>query len=155
MDAVLIVGAGGILAPAAAALVARGAAVTGVGRSRAMPQGVLPVFVDAQVSEDLDRALGRRRWSAAIVYLPAVSDASAARIAEAVDGRLVRVRMSAAADPASGEFTLPADTLQLGWTDETRPRWHTPDEVSAAALAVFEDGASRVLGAVRPWERRP
>ncbi|MFS0895157.1 hypothetical protein [Microbacterium sp. 179-I 3D3 NHS] len=153
---ILVVGASGILAPAASVLVSRGAAVTGVGRSRPMPDGVEAVHVDARDLGALDAALGSRRWDAALVYDPAVTESTLPRLAAAIDGRLVRVRTSAAADPAHGEPALLADTLQLGWHEEgDEVRWHTPDEVSAAALVVFDDGDPCTLGVVRPWERRP
>lgn len=156
MARVLVVGATGILAPAAAALAARGDEVTGVARSAAgMPDGVQALTVDARAAD----AFGTGRWQAALVYAPAVSDGSLEALRRVVDGRVVVVRVSAAADPARGEFALEPEVLQLGWAvDEGAPsstRWHTPDEVSRAALAVLADGRGRVLGAVRPWPSRP
>lgn len=155
MGSVLIVGASGILAPAASALVARGESVTGISRRGAMPDGVEALHADARDATALAAVLDGRRWTAAIVYGPTVDEATLPLIARAVD-RLVRVRTSAAADPARGELALPPDVLQLGWRDDgATVRWHTPEEVSAAALAVFDDGEPRILGMVRPWERRP
>lgn len=150
----LIVGASGILAPAAATLVARGAEVTGISLTRAMPRGVDALHVDGRSTDALRAALGDRRWMQAIVYLPAVSEESQAVIADAVDGRVVQVRTSAAADPARGELRLDDDVLQLGWTPPP-VRWHTPAEVSDAALRVLETGVGEVLGVVRPWTDRP
>ena len=153
---VLVIGASGILAPAASTLARRGHRVTGVARRRAMPTAVEPVLVDARDADALEAALGGRRWSAAIVYEPAVSEASMRVITDAVDGDVVRVRTSASADPALGELHVPAHTLLLGWRElEAGVRWHDPDEVSDAALHVLADGEPRILGAVRPWDRRP
>jgi saccharopine dehydrogenase-like NADP-dependent oxidoreductase len=155
-DDVLVVGASGILAPAAETLARRGVRVTGIGRSRSMPSAVEPILVDASDAVALAAVLGDRRWSAALVYDPAVSEASMRVITRAVSGEIVRVRTSAAADPALGELHLPAHTLLLGWAEgEEVTRWHRPDEVSEAALQVLADGEPRVLGAVRPWGRRP
>lgn len=157
MTSVLVVGAAGILAPAASALMKRGAEVTGISRRRRSPAGVDGLHVDAHDLPALDAALGSARWEAAIVYAPAVTARTLPRIAAAVDGRVVLVRTSAAADPAHGlEPVLAPDVLLLGWVDDGRStRWHTPQEVSDAALEVLADGEPRILGAVRPWERRP
>ncbi len=156
MRNVLIVGASGIFAPAAVTLLSRGVPVTGVGRSRPMPDGVEALRVDATDASALASALGARRWTDAVVYAPAVSDASLALLGAAVDARTVVVRTSADADPARGEAEIPDDTLQLGWTgDSASPRWHSPTEVSDAALAVLDDGIGRTLGCVRPWAERP
>lgn len=157
MGSVLIVGASGILAPAASALVELGDAVTGIGRRRAMPAGVNGLHVDARDLPALDPALGAARWTAAIVYEPAVTALSLPRIQAAIDGRVVLVRTSAAADPAHGdELALAPGILLLGWVDDgASTRWHTPREVSDAALEVLADGTPRILGTVRPWEHRP
>jgi saccharopine dehydrogenase-like NADP-dependent oxidoreductase len=160
---VLVVGASGILAPAAAKLVAAdgGAPVTGVGRVRPMPSGVEAIAVDARDAEALRWALGARRWGCAVVYAPAVTDASLPVLRAAVDGPVVLVRTSAAAAPSPEEPDAPAPepgpwTLQLGWAPGVGgARWHTPEEISDAALAVLRDGAGRTLGAVRPWADRP
>lgn len=157
MTSVLVVGASGILAPAASALVERGAAVTGLSRRRRAPAGVDGLHVDAHDLPALDTALGAARWTAALVYEPAVTAQTLPRVAAAVDGRVVLVRTSAAADPAHGaEPVVAPDMLLLGWVDDGgTTRWHTPQEVSDAALEVLADGAPRILGTVRPWERRP
>ena len=84
-----------------------------------------------------------------------MSDESFESIRAATAGRCVLVRPSAAADPHTGAGIVPADTLQLGWTEDAPHRWHTPDEVSIAALAVLADGEPRTLGTVRPWSDRP
>lgn len=163
---VLVVGASGILAPAAAQLAAAdgGAPVTGVGRVRPMPSGVEAIAVDARDAEALRRALGARRWGRAVVYAPAVTDASLPVLRAAVDGPVVLVRTSAVAAPSPDAPEAPAPepgpwTLQLGWATGAGgaggARWHSPEEISEAALAVLRDGAGRTLGAVRPWADRP
>lgn len=160
MATVLVIGATGIHAPAAAALVARGDTVFGVARCvDGMPEGVEPIVADAMDPRSLSLSKG---VDSALVYAPAVSDESLAALREHVTGRVVLVRVSAAADPSLGPLEVPADVLQLGWFDgepdapaSTRSRWHTPAEVSAAALEVLADGVGRVLGAVRPWEHKP
>lgn len=154
----LIVGASGILAPAAAALVLRNFHVTGISRNNVgMPTGVHPLVVDAKNLPALTYAVNGHSWSTAIVYMPAVEEGTLALLRSIVTGHLVEVRVAADADPVHGAFEVPSDTLQLGW-HEAPPgaaRWHTPDEVSAAALEVLSDSRGRILGAVRPWEHRP
>ena len=151
---VLVIGTSGILGPAAAALAGRGDAVLGVSRGgRAVPPGVESLVTDAADRASLVGALEGRRWDDAVVYAPAVSDASSAELHGRTPGRFVLVRVTAAADPARGPLDIPDDTVQLGWA--AGRRWHTPDEVSAAALATLDDGRPRLLGAVRPWSDRP
>jgi len=161
---VLVVGASGILAPAATQLAsAEGShgAVTGIGRVRPMPAGVEAITVDAQDAGALTRALGERRWARAIVYAPAVTDASLPVLRAAVDGPVVLVLTSAAVAPLPDAPEVPAPapapwTLQLGWASGAAgARWHTPEEISAAALLVLRDGQGRTLGSVRPWAERP
>ena len=153
---VLVVGATGILGPAADALAARGDTVLGVSRRGGGPAGSRGIAVDAQDATALAVALEDLAWDDAVVYGRTVNESSLAFLRGATPGRLVFVRTSAAADPALGELTVPPDTLQLGWTDEgAAARWHTPAEVSEAALAVLADGEPRTLGTVRPWSDRP
>lgn len=102
----------------------------------------------------------------------------------AVDGPLVAVLTSAVAAPPAAddpaavlgalvrrlvEAGTPAQDLRLlvlGWAVPTPApstpseppgpvRWHTPAEVSAAALAVLGDPAPARLGVLRPWADRP
>ena len=153
----LVIGASGILAPAAAALVRAGDAVTGVGRTRPVPEGVETLHLDARSAPALAYAIADRHFDRALVYAPAVTADSLSALAGAVSGRTVLIRTSASADPARGELVLPEDTLQLGWTDTESGgvRWHSPEQVSDAALAVLSDGRARVLGRVRPWGDKP
>jgi hypothetical protein len=152
---VLVIGATGILAPAAEALRERGARVIGVSRAGGFADGD-DVAVDARDAAAMSAALQERTWTDAVAYGPAVSDASLAWVRRATPGRCVEVRTSAAADPALGILIVPTDTLQLGWhAGESGNGWHDPEEVSAAALEVLADGRGRILGAVRPWSDRP
>lgn len=152
----LVVGATGILGPAAAALVAGGASVLGVSRgARPVPDGVIPVAVDAHDADALAAALAARSWTDALVYGPAVSADSLRVLRASTPGGFVLVRTSSAADPARGILVVPDGTLQLGWSAGPDARWHTPAEVSDAALDVLGDGRARTLGVVRPWADRP
>ncbi|GLI26494.1 hypothetical protein ARHIZOSPH14_07360 [Agromyces rhizosphaerae] len=147
----LVVGATGILAPLAATLARDGGEVVGVSRGG----GRDTIAVDARETKALEAALRGLEWDEAVVYGPAVARDSLKWIRRSTPGRCVLVRTTASADPARGPLAVPPDTLQLGWTAEAHPRWHTPEEVSAAALEVLRDGRSRTLGTVRPWSDRP
>jgi hypothetical protein len=151
MARVLVIGATGILGPGAASLAARGETVVAVSRHGADGS----IAVDARDASALAAALDGVAWSDAVVYGPALSEDSLAWVRASTPGRCVLVRTSAAADPAHGILVVPHDTLQLGWTAAEPIRWHTPGEVSDAALEVLGDGAARTLGTVRPWTDRP
>jgi hypothetical protein len=158
MPATLVIGATGILRPAAAELVARGGHVVGVSRTGGEVGGVVSVAVDATDAAALAAALADLRWDDALVYAPAVSVASLSHVRARTPRRTVLVRTSGAADPAHGVLIVPRDTLQLGWTEaatDEGARWHTPDEVSRAALEVLASGEAATLGTVRPWSDRP
>lgn len=148
---VLVIGATGILRPAASLLSSGGDQIVGVSRTG----GGGSVAVDARDATTLAAALDGTTWDDALVYGPAVSDASLGYVRAATRGRCVLVRTSAAADPALGILIVPRDTLQLGWRVGADPLWHSPEEVSALALDVLADGEPRTLGAVRPWSDRP
>ena len=155
---VLVVGATGILRPAVATLAGRGDDVTGVSRGVAgIPDGVRALAVDARDRDALAATLGGRHWDRAIVYRNVVRSESLPEIELRVEGRLVLVRTSGADDPAKGEPMPRPNVLQLGWTDDGSggTRWHTREEISRAALEVFDDGEYRMLGVVRPWADRP
>ncbi len=155
---VLVVGATGILRPAVVALAAAGHDVTGVSRGIAgIPDGVRALAVDARDRQALAATLGGRHWDRAIVYRNVVRADSLPEIELRVEGRLVLVRTSGAADPARGEPVVRSSVLQLGWADDGSggTRWPPRGEISAAALTVLEDGEYRMLGVVRPWRDRP
>ncbi len=111
--------------------------------------------MDARDVSGLSTALDGFRWGDALVYRPAVSAETLAYLRAMTPGRCVIVLTSEDADPARPREVSPDLTLQLGWQDGAVPRWHTPTEVSHAALAVLADGVSRTLGATRPWSDRP
>ena len=116
---VLVVGATGILRPAVVALAAAGHDVTGVSRGIAgIPDGVRGLAVDARDRDALAATLGGRHWDRAIVYRNAVRSDSLPEIELRVEGRLVLVRTSGAADPAKGDPVVRSSVLQLGWTDD-------------------------------------
>jgi hypothetical protein len=168
---VLVVGATGILRPAAVALAVGGDRVVAVARGRAELGELADATGAAAVAFDATRAELVRELvpavDAAIVYRPAVSDGSLAALAPLVRRRGVLVLPSGAADPAAVGDELdfaalpPAPgpcwrRLLLGWAEDgPEPRWHSPDEVSAAAVHVLDTGEEAVLGTVRPWARRP
>ena len=148
MSAVLVVGATGILAPAADALRARGLSVLGVARSGAdlSADATTPAFVS--VLPD--------RLGGALVYGPAVTWDVVAAVAARSDGAVVHVLTSAWAAPEVSPPPAPDGVrrLVLGWRPDRT--WHSPEEVSAAALALWDSaGAPDVLGVVRPWSDRP
>ncbi|MEU1972990.1 hypothetical protein ABZ477_15150 [Microbacterium sp. NPDC019599] len=153
---VLVIGGTGILAPAVGSLLAAADDVVVVGRMPRPTRAPRATWVDARDAAALSSALAGATWDDAVVYGPAVSDESLRSLRSLTPGRLVLVRTSAAADPALGILVVPRDTLQLGWREDgAEPRWHSPEEVSRAALAVLADGAARTLGTVRPWSDRP
>lgn len=159
MGRILVVGGTGILAPAALELVRQGYRVTVLGRGgRAAPPGTDALAADAKDGDALRGALGAAIWDRALVYSPAVTRNTLDLIRSRVAGRCVLVRTSSAVDPEAGEPVVPRDTLQLGWvpaTGEVPPRWHSPVEVSRAALDALASGEPRVLGSIRPWAARP
>ena len=88
-------------------------------------------------------------------------------LAARVSGRLIYVLTSEwgalDADTAERDTWAPVGAggltqrLTLGWTHEPDgARWHTPEEVSRAALAALERGASETTrGTLRPWSEYP
>lgn len=134
--------------------------------------------VDTRQPHLLARTLACGRWTCALAYAPAMSDGSWVDLSDAVDGRIVQVWTSGEAAPGAGEpddgdsyadgatfdgsrigpIAPRSVRLVLGWTSEGR--WHTPSEVSAAAIATLDaaeghQGSTSVLGQLRPWSTRP
>jgi len=107
----------------------------------------------------------------AVFYGPALTAQTLAVLTNAVRYRAVLVLTSEAAAPtgpgdegaglaplAARYRARPQDAVVLlGWksVDRGRSRWHTPGEVSAAALEALEGYGDVLLGRVRPWEQRP
>ncbi|WP_143167918.1 Rossmann-fold NAD(P)-binding domain-containing protein [Jatrophihabitans endophyticus] len=151
-------GATGALRPAVAALRAGGAEVHALARHVDLA-GVVPVAVDWHDTAAVRVALEGRELDEALVYAPTAPAASVAALVAAVSGRVVRLLPSAALRPPATLADLAApDAVRvvLGWARGAGgSRWHTPAEISAAALGALRDGHDTVLGAVRPWSHRP
>lgn len=179
---VLVTAATGALGPAAAALAARGYAVTALARDRPALAGLAesagpwlqPLaadFADPALAELLGRAeqnLGR--FTGALLYCPGASPWALQTLYEATAGpSTVRLLTSAWAEPPADRPTaLPrrppgnpkgVRTLLLGWyaPQDGDTRWHTPQELSDAALELFDAPGveTQTLGSVRPWTDRP
>jgi hypothetical protein len=159
---VLVIGATRILRPAVTGLATTGADVLAVARTASdldllageVP-AVVPVPCDALDVEALGAALaGHPRPAAGLCYLPGAEADVRRGLAALVDGPLVQLLPSAAAAPNAEPADVGGPVLQLGWTGDP-PRWHSPDEISAAALAVLSTREDAVLGTVRPWTDRP
>jgi hypothetical protein len=180
---ILVVGATGILAPACASLVARGGAVLAVARTAddldrlhadtLGAGGELSTLAADATSDGFVGRLEALPLTGGLVYAPATVGGATDRLAERLGRRLVEVVTSSYADPdsatyddrwAGGELRPAGHTrVVLGWAldentaDRSGPqsRWHSPDEVSAAAVEALTTGRDRVLGLVAPWETRP
>ena len=159
----LVVGATRILRPAVRTLVDDGATVVAVARSTADLEAlavevgaVVPVAADCLDAGSLGDTLARRglRPAAALLYCPTAGLVVHRRLAALVDGPAVQLLPSGWAAPDAAAVDLGGPVLQLGWTGDP-PRWHTPAEISMAALDVLSSGVDAVLGRVRPWQERP
>ncbi len=151
---VLVVGGTGILSPAVRVLVDRGARVSVVSRSgHGVPAGADAVVADvtrvAALAAALDLAIGERGpLGLALAYQPFAPAGAWAALAARVDGPLVALLTSGHAAPRDAPAPpLPAGAvagaevrhLLLGWHPPGAglpARWHTPEEISAAALGV-------------------
>lgn len=162
----LVVGATRILRPALHELRARGDVVFGLARGAAALQevdGARPVVADLTSVASVRAALRELpRFDAALVYAPRAAAGVLPLFAAQTDGPLVEIFTSRWADPSDGRDGDPATLpsvgvpLLLGWTsDGSATRWHTPVEISRAALDVLASGRPAVLGTVRPWTARP
>ena len=171
---VLVVGATGILRPAVLQLARSGRTVVAVARGRvdlttleaAGGQRVEVVPIDLTRSREVAAATATGGalagpLDAALVYQPRTFAPEFDRVLAHVHGRVVRLLTSAAGAPDvapwdDGDRRPDEARLLLGWTGpDDAPRWHTPEEVSAAALEVAAHGRDAVLGRVRPWAGRP
>jgi hypothetical protein len=162
------------LEPAATTLGRGGTPVTVVAR-RARDDAVAQISAAAVDAADvpaleaaLDAAVAARGpFTLALVYAPFAPATAQAAIARRVPGVLVHVLTSRWAAPDVEREQRDAwapdgagltRRLTLGWAVEPdgAVRWHTPREVSAAALSAARSAhAERALGALRPWEDRP
>lgn len=162
----LVAGATRILRPALDELRARGNVVFGLARGAAALaeiDGVQPVVADLTDASSIRATLRNLpRFDAALVYAPSAAVGVLPLLAAQTDGPLVELFTSRWADPSDGRDGDPARLpsvgvpLLLGWTSDGRAtRWHTPAEISRAALEVLASGRPAVLGSVRPWTGRP
>ncbi|WP_049562074.1 SDR family NAD(P)-dependent oxidoreductase [Nonomuraea sp. SBT364] len=178
---VLVIGGTGILAPAVGTLAKRGAVVSVVSRSAARVAAlrddvasaggtrVNGVIADVTQPRALAAALDGAAEvfgpiGLALAYQPSAPAGSWDALVPRVTELLVTVLVSAyAAEDApphplrdGRHGRLLVRHLLLGWhRDDCGVRWHTPGEVSVAAVGVADRRASAVLGAVRPWAERP
>ena len=101
-------------------------------------------------------------FAVAVAYMPGAPAASVRAVAASAE-QIVHVLPSAFARPGIAgdelEAAAPAARgrtaqLLLGWTQQRR--WHTPDQISVAALDLLDSGRPEgVLGLTRPWDDRP
>lgn len=167
-----MVGATRILRPAVAQLVDAGEGVVGVARTRsylvalAAESGAdfIPIAVDYTDPESLAVALkGVPYLQSGLIYAPNATVATLQVFREFVYGSVVEILTSRVAseqpdqpfDPANLPAAPGGDwhRLVLGWkADRT---WHSPSEISDAALRVLRTGVSEQLGLLRPCADRP
>ncbi len=162
---VLIVGATGVLRPAALSCLARGWAVTAVARTpaglallvaEAGPR-ITPVPLDVYDEHAVGAAL-REAFDDALLYLAAGDDdaenSAADRLQSRVRGTTVRIltsRWTPSAELPAGRWPAARRRVHLllgEHRDQTTgdARWHTPPEVSAAAISVLDSGSDSILG---------
>ena len=170
---ILVVGATGVLRPAALALASSWATVVAwalhpeslAGLVSAARAPVETLAVDYSDGDAVTKTLSAHGpFDAALLYCPTACADVVTAFADAVKGPVVCLLTSAAAQPvhdapfelASVDVPQGCRRLLLGWAeDDGVTRWHTPEEISAAALDVLFTGHERLLGVVRPWDRRP
>ncbi|MFG3101398.1 hypothetical protein ACGFZL_12875 [Streptomyces sp. NPDC048182] len=146
------------------------------GRARPFPRDVGAPGLEAALAS----AARDVPFTGALLYCPFAGPPAVRTLVRAVPpGRpVVLVLTSAHAAPVGRESAtgpwhpaeLPPEArpapdcrlLVLGWHEEgdgagTGARWHTPEEISTAALDLWDAGRARdaVLGTLRPWGARP
>ena len=178
----LVVGGAGILRPAALALLREGHAVTATARTQASLDSLGRAAEGCPgeaygIAGDYDRpgalalalasaVAARGAFDLALVYAPGHAPLARAALAEHPPAIMVDILTSGHGAPGVGEGDRRRAArgpersvrLLLGWVaDPCSTRWHTPEEVSAAALSASRapDGSELVLGALRPWRDRP
>ena len=156
----VVVGATGIFAPLGRLLADTGLVRVGVSRGRQPDEGEWDrlVRLDGPSAPEVQALVARDRPAVVVGYAPALSPASWHALTRSTEHAVLVVTSRFAApgsDPFADEGWLtntPTTVVQLGWTDEPRPRWHTAEEVSRAVAPVVLSGPERVeLGRVRPW----
>ena len=172
---VLVIGATGILLPAVLSLSAAGLDVVAVGRDDrklaplAAATSVVTINGDLHDASALEATLRNARIepAGAIIYSADASATELRKIGALVNGPRLYVLASqfgappgddqqGVVDSEALDQTLHGCVLILGWAaTPSGPRWHSPDEVSSAALEHFRARSSGTLGTVRPWSQRP
>ncbi len=184
-DSVLIVGGTGILRPAARLLAARGCTVGVVSRSvdrvatlsaecaaagaSGKIVGIRADYFDIPAFEAAIREVAGRYglFKDCMFYFADAPQVALDAAAVGVRGQFIVVLTSRFAGPdrPNGRpgYPVPRDVephrvsyLVLGWhAGPTSNRWHTPWEVSDAAVRVLDEGRDAVLGVLQPWDQRP
>lgn len=157
----LVVGGTGPLAPAVSELAGRGEDTVIVSRT----PGPGKVVADWADPEAMAGALVGRHFDGALIYAPGAPLASLAAAVAAVDGPSVLLLTTAWAAPGA---PAPRDRLaragvadavlvRLGWAsaDGEGTRWHSPAEISRAAVDALTERADTTLGHLRPWSDLP
>jgi hypothetical protein len=179
----LVVGGAGILRPAALALLREGHAVTATARTHASLDSLVRAAAGCPgevygIAGDYDRpgalalalasaVAARGAFDLALVYTPGPAPLARAALAAHAPAVIVDILTSGHGAPGVGESDRRRTAaggrersvrLLLGWVADAHvTRWHTPEEVSAAALSASHaaDGSELVLGVLRPWRDRP
>jgi hypothetical protein len=177
-----VIGATGILRPALVTLAAGGHRVLAVARGAERLAGLAPSSPtaaariktlahdarDASFPSALAAALdaGDLVLDAALVYGPATSPSVVGTLSAMWPVPVVEILTSAVAAPDGTGHDWSLEDLPrvpgrrhrvvLGWEpSDDGSRWHTPEEVSAAALTALQRHGDRLLGVVAPWSERP
>ncbi|WP_374570407.1 hypothetical protein [Phenylobacterium sp.] len=178
----LMVGATGMLAPAARELAGRGWRVSVLARRASAFASHEPVsgydcdyYDEASFRAALARAVARDGpVGLAVAWFHDVKLAAARRLAEAVGepgapGRYIQVLGSAVADPARPDRLATAAAVAEGLdgrllrqvvlgfrVEDGCARWNTNAEISAGVLAAIEsDAPLATVGVTSPWSMRP
>lgn len=164
-------GATRVLRPAVEELIADGSEVVAVARSRRdlveAKSQVGPSF-DSLAVDYLDLAALAAladfgAFDAALIYAPGATTAAMQLFRNVVKGPIVEILGSqAAGEHPDAPFSLDQipvrypdrwNALVLGWTADYR--WHSPEQISQAALNALRMRANGQLGLLRPWADRP
>jgi hypothetical protein len=179
----LVIGGAGVLRPAALELLRAGHRVTvtartqasiaaladAAGSHRGRLRGIAGDYEQAAALEPalIDAVDAAGPFELALVYMAAGAPVARAALAAHPAATVVDLLTSAHGAPgvdasARARYALRGRErsvrLLLGWArDAGASRWHTPAEISAAALAArgAATDCELVLGVLRPWRDRP
>ena len=171
---VLVVGGTGMLSEFVKALAGDGGRLSLLSRRASAVAGAdgfdCDYYDEAAFADALDAAVARSGpIDLAVAWFHTLKIAAPRRLAERVQGRLVQVLGSAAADPshpgrletaarvAAGLSQCEVRQVILGFKVEAAgSRWLTNSEISQGVLeAVRADRALTVIGQTEPWSARP